>query len=126
MLYTGSLQIKKDRPNYYIVVDHYVDGKRKQKWVSTDIPVKGNHKRKAEARLREILGEYNTNGIEIAVKDVLFTDYIKQWLEDLKPSIELVTYVEQNPDAFLAEIGGHFNCSARTVSGFCATGIFSD
>jgi integrase len=93
MLYTGSLQTKKDRPNYYIVVDYYINDKRKQKWLSTDIPVKGNNKRKADARLKEILAEYNSQGLYInAAKNVLFTEYLKQWLEDMKPSVEAVTY----------------------------------
>lgn len=37
---TGSLQIKNDK--YYIVLNSHVNGKRKQKWVKTDLPVKGN------------------------------------------------------------------------------------
>jgi integrase len=93
MLYTGSLQIKKNRPNYFVVIDYYAGEKRKQKWVTTDIPVKGNNKRKADARLKEVLAEYNRLGIDIsATKSILFTDYLKQWLEDMKPSIEAVTY----------------------------------
>ena len=42
---TGSLQIKNNK--YYIVLNDYVNGKRKQKWVKTELPIKGN-KRKAE------------------------------------------------------------------------------
>lgn len=90
---TGSLQQKNGRPNYFIVIDYYVNNKRKQKWVSTDIPVKGNNKRKADARLKEVLSEYNVQGIDInTIRDMLFTDYLKQWLEDMKPSVEAATY----------------------------------
>ena len=42
---TGSLQIKNNK--YDIVLNDYVNGKRKQKWVKTELPIKGN-KRKAE------------------------------------------------------------------------------
>lgn len=49
---TGSLQIKNNK--YYIVLNDYVNGKRKQKWVKTELPIKGN-KRKAEQLLRETL-----------------------------------------------------------------------
>jgi len=31
------------------------------------------------------------------------------------PPDELAKFVEENPDAFLAEIGDHFNCSAEAV-----------
>ena len=51
---TGSLQTKKlasGKEYYYIVLNFYTpDGKRRPKWVSTGLPVKGN-KRKAEAML---------------------------------------------------------------------------
>ena len=41
---TGTVQSKKDRPNYYIVLDYVdADGKRKRPWITTDIPVKGNN-----------------------------------------------------------------------------------
>ena len=49
---TGSLQIKNNK--YYIVLNDYVNGKRKQKWIKTELPAKGN-KRKAEQLLREAL-----------------------------------------------------------------------
>ena len=42
---TGSLQIKNDK--FYMVLNSTENGKRKQKWISTGLPVKGN-KRKAE------------------------------------------------------------------------------
>ena len=49
---TGSLQIKNNK--YYIVLNTYEKGKRKIKWISTDLPVKGN-KTKAQKLLRETL-----------------------------------------------------------------------
>ena len=47
---TGSLQIKNNK--YYIVLNTYENGKRKIKWIHTDLPAKGN-KTKAQKLLRE-------------------------------------------------------------------------
>ena len=49
---TGSLQVKNDK--FYMVLNSTENGKRKQKWISTGLPVKGS-KRKAEQMLREKL-----------------------------------------------------------------------
>lgn len=52
---TGSLQIKDNK--YYIVLNSYASGKRRQKWIRTDLPVKGN-KRRAEQLLRQTIQAY--------------------------------------------------------------------
>ena len=90
---TATLQIKKNRPNYYVLIRYQDEqtGKERQKWVTTDISVKGNNKRKADARLKEVLAEYTSQKIDLS-KDILFTVFIKEWLENMKPSIEAVTY----------------------------------
>ena len=49
---TGSLQIKRDK--YYAVLSWYEGEKRKQKWIATGLPAKGN-KRRAEAFLKQEL-----------------------------------------------------------------------
>lgn len=54
---TGSLQTKYGK--YYAVLNLYSsDGKRRQKWVSTDLPERGN-KKAARAFLDELLVVYN-------------------------------------------------------------------
>ena len=78
------------RSNYYIMLD-YTDenGKRKQKLIATDIPIKGNNRRAIEERRKEIEAEYEnldpdlpTEPIEVNLRgDILFTDYLLQWLE---------------------------------------------
>jgi integrase len=92
---TANVQIKKNRPNYYVVLDYRDEsGGRKKKWVSTDIPVKGNHKREAEEKRKEVLREYEEGeqqGIDLG-KDFLFVDFMKEWLEMLKHSIVPRTY----------------------------------
>lgn len=88
----ATVQIKKDRPYYYVVLDYRDDlGNRKKKWITTDIPIKGNNKRKAEERRKDVLTEYEQKNIDLS-KEVLFTVFIKHWLENLRPSIENVTY----------------------------------
>ena len=89
---TGSVQTKAGAKNYYAVISGLDDdGKRKQQWINTGVPVKGNNKRKATARLQEILAEYDEDGVDIS-KDAYFTDYMAQWLETMKISIAPSTY----------------------------------
>ena len=53
---TGSLQVKSDK--YYAVLNFKdANGKRVQKWVPLNLPVRGN-KRKAEVMLTELINEY--------------------------------------------------------------------
>jgi len=91
---TGTVQIKKNRPNYYIVLD-YIDqsGNRKRPWITTNIPVKGNNKRLANERLKEVLTEYESESIDFS-RDILFTEFMTQWLENLisSKSIYPTTY----------------------------------
>lgn len=89
---TGSLQIKKDV--YYAVLnlkDEY--GNRKPKWVSTGLQTKGN-KRRAEEALSNIKREYELKAMQShnAEADVLFVEYLKDWLVMVKPTIEISTY----------------------------------
>ena len=54
---TGSVQEKNGR--FYFVINLYdANGKRKIKWISTGLTVRGN-KRKAESMLREVLLHYD-------------------------------------------------------------------
>lgn len=85
---TGSLQIKNDK--YYIVLNSHVNGKRKQKWVKTDLPVKGN-KRKAELLLRQTIQQYEQQQ-GIIPSDVTFAAYVRIWLTHVKRRVDEVTY----------------------------------
>lgn len=85
---TGSLHIKKDM--YYMVLNTYENGKRKQKWLATGLPVKGN-KRKAEQMLRDTLHEYELN--QGTVKDdVTLADYVRHWLTIARRRVDPVTF----------------------------------
>lgn len=90
---TATLQTKSGRPNYYVLI-RYKDettGNERQKWVSTDIPVKGNNKRKADEKLKQVIAEYEQQKIDLG-KDVLFTEFMQNWLEGLKHSIAPTTF----------------------------------
>ena len=100
---TSRAEIKKDRPFYYIVLD-YVDeatGKRRRKWITTEIPVIGNNKRKANARAKEVLADYNLQKTDLS-KDAVFTEFMEIWLETLRHSIAPSTY-----DAYKFTIKAH-------------------
>lgn len=84
---TGSLTVKNGK--YYAVLNVYENGKRKKKWISTDLPEKGN-KRKADQFLREKLAEYERME-GIVHSDVLFSDYIRIWLEQIARTVDAVT-----------------------------------
>ncbi len=101
----GHLQEKK---GYYYAVLNYKDenGKRKTKWISTKLPVKGN-KKKAECILAELRRDFvipkavekptqvvskNTN----AMADMLFADYMIYWLDIIKPNVTLNTFSSYN------------------------------
>ena len=85
---TGSLQIKNGK--YYAVLNYKNEqGKRKQKWICTGSPVKGN-KRKAEQFLQKMLAQY-ADFSEIRA-DILFSDYIVKWLDEIRDQIETSTW----------------------------------
>lgn len=100
---TGSLQAKKGL--YYAVLSHKDDtGKWRTKWVCLNLEEKGNNKRKAQEKLKEILSEYETK------KDVsiLFLDYMREWLEVIKKSVEKNT-LESYADIINRYIPPYFN-----------------
>lgn len=90
---TGSLQQKNN--TYYAVV-RITDtaGKAKQKWINLGIKVAGNNKRKATKRVREVLAELEEKVSKEAnsLSDILFTDWLMQWLEQKKFEIRLNTW----------------------------------
>lgn len=85
---TATLKEKAGR--YYAVINYKEGTKYKQKWVSIGLPVK-NNKRKAEAKLAEILKEFEEQ-YQTPTDSVLFVDYIRYWLIKKKPLIELSTW----------------------------------
>ncbi len=83
-LVAGHLQEKK---GYFYIVLNYKDecGKRKNKWISTGLSVKGN-KKKAEALLIEARKNFEVPQ-QVDQENPLFSDFMLQWLEMMKHRI---------------------------------------
>lgn len=67
---------------YQISISWTVNGKRFRKSKATGLPVKGN-KRKAQAMADAFMAEMESK-VSDGYTDMLFSDYMKQWLEDVK------------------------------------------
>ena len=115
---TGTLQVK--RGKYFCVLDYRDEnGARKFKWISTGLEEKGN-KRKATEMLNKVLMEYELKNLEVKTtgeqnnhtvktvdepnqSDILFTDYMQNWLERKKGKVENTTW-----DCYYLTIYKHF------------------
>ena len=89
---TGSLQIKKNK--YYMVINTTdANGKRKPKWISTGLAVKGNKKR-AEQMLRETLREFEQQKkARRPCRGTMFSDWVRHWLYDVASKrVDTVTF----------------------------------
>lgn len=94
---TVSLQ---EKNGYYHAVVNYKDdnGKRKQKWFSTNLKIRGN-KKEAQAKAEEIRQEFE-NELNSTQKrknntvktNILFLDFLNEWLKIVKKTIEPSTY----------------------------------
>ena len=71
----------REKSGYYYAVLNYTDslGKRKTKWISTGLTVKGNKKR-AEAILMDARRNFNPEEPKVMNGDILFADYIRRLL----------------------------------------------
>ena len=109
---TGSLQIKNDK--YYAVLNFRdKSGKRVQKRINLNMPVKGN-KRRAEMALNELLVQYQ--GYEaIEPMMLLLSQHIAQWLEANRPNIAVTTY-DQYCNILNNHIRPYFDPRGITVS----------
>lgn len=88
MAVTGNIQIKNGK--YHIVLNlKDADGKRKQRWISTELPVRGN-KKAAERFLQEKLIELNGN--TVAYSDIGVAEYFEQWLTKIKKEVRPNTF----------------------------------
>jgi len=99
---TGHLQSKptkvtghlEDRRGYFHIALNWVDagGNRGRRSITTGLPVKGNKKR-AEELLRQVRREQQEIISAMPeVTELLFADFMEQWLGVIKPEIKLTTY----------------------------------
>ena len=87
---TGSLQEK--RGIYQCVLNlKDENGKKRLKWISTGLPIKGN-KRKAEKILQDLIAKYSSLDFSNGNINVKFSDYAQKWLESKKGKVEKSTW----------------------------------
>ena len=79
-----------EKNGYYYIILNLTDsaGRRKPKWISTGLTIKGN-KNRAEQMLMEARRKYANAR---AGDDVLFADFMEQWLEIVKSTVSIPTY----------------------------------
>ena len=87
----GHLTLKNGR--YYAVLNYRnAGGQRKTKWISLGLSEKGN-KRKAEAELARLRAEFEPpKEVGDLSCDMLFADYLLEWLEIAKGRLAVATY----------------------------------
>ena len=85
----GHLQ---EKNGYFYIVLSYKDdaGKRKSKWIPTKLPIKGN-KKKAEKMLLDARNTFVPESAPV-IDDMLFSDFMLNWLEIIRPTVALATY----------------------------------
>jgi integrase len=109
---TGSLQIKNGV--YYMVINtKNAEGKRKQKWITTGLSVKGN-KRKAEQKLHAFLTDCNETGY-VEPSKLLFCDYMCKWVELHRKSIQPKTH-ETNMFTLKKHVYPYFSTMGLSLS----------
>ena len=87
----GHLTLKNGR-SYAVLNYRNAGGQRKTKWISLGLPEKGN-KRKAEAELARIRAEFEPpKEVGDLSSDMLFADYLLEWLEIAKGRLAVATY----------------------------------
>ena len=79
-----------EKNGYYYIILNLTDsaGKRKPKWISTGLTIKGNKKRAEQMLMKERRKYANAKTGD----DVLFADFMEQWLEIVKSTVSIPTY----------------------------------
>ena len=122
----GHLQIKND--NYYMVLNYTdANGKRRQPWIPTGLPAKGN-KRRAEKLLldtrKSCVPPVVSKENEDISSDMLFADYMELWLEIIRSSVEKTTFSSYT-QMVKGKIAPYFRNTGLTLDGIQAKHIQS-
>ena len=89
---TSNLVVK--RGIYQVILNYYINQKRQQKWKSLEIKNIPGNKNLAKKKQKEVEKQFeeelNTpkETIESKGSEILFGEYMKQWLENTKSSID--------------------------------------
>lgn len=88
----GRLQ---EKNGFFYIVLSYTDsaGKRRQPWIGTGLPVKGNKKR-AEKMLAETRKDFTIPKGQVSElsPDMAFSDYMRYWLKMMRTAVTETTY----------------------------------
>ena len=122
----GHLQIKND--NYYMVLNYTdANGKRRQPWIPTGLPAKGN-KRRAEKLLLDTRKSFVPPVVSKENEDIssnmLFADYMELWLEIIRSSVEKTTFSSYT-QMVKGKIAPYFRNTGLTLDGIQAKHIQS-
>ena len=122
----GHLQIKND--NYYMELNYTdANGKRRQPWIPTGLPAKGN-KRRAEKLLLDTRKSFVPPVVskenEDISSDMLFADYMELWLEIIRSSVEKTTFSSYT-QMVKGKIAPYFRNTGLTLDGIQAKHIQS-
>lgn len=101
---TGCLQLKKGY--YYAVLYLKVDGKRKCKWIPTNLP-EGTNEKRVQKAFDTIRAEFEqAENMRVAIEvdssntssdaDLPFHEYMAKWLKITRPTIATATYHSYN------------------------------
>lgn len=89
------LRTRKSAKCYYCLLKWQEHGVQQTREISTGVPIRGNNKRRAEKRCEELRIEYEEKYERCTLKqdkNILFSDYMKQWLEGQRYLIKESTY----------------------------------
>ncbi len=95
---TGSLQIKRDK--YYVVLSWNEGEKRKQKWIATGLPVRGNKRRAENILQQEIEKLKSAKSCILTGADQPFLPFMAQWLDNVEAYSIRSTTLEQYKAVF--------------------------
>ena len=90
---TTAGHLSEKNGDYYAVLSYKAAlGKRKTKWISTGLPVKGNKKKAEEFLSAQRKSFKPPEQIDCEDDEILFSDYLEQWLKVVRITVSIVTY----------------------------------
>ena len=117
----GRLQ---EKNGFYYIVLSYTDsaGKRRQPWIGTGLPVKGNKKR-AEKMLADTRKDFTIPKGQVSElsPDMAFSDYMRYWLKMMRTAVTETTYssycfnVEKHIIPYFEPLWWKYRCDPATL-----------